>query len=253
MVNALISALKITVLLAVLYAAAFIHGSLAVLLLLAAIVLAAVSIIRPIPSFGLPTRRFGLVALITVSLLGLSIVGKAARREKEEHLAALKLSDPAAYLSEIEQDGDQNRWLNELATLAPEQFAAETARIESEKAEQAEYTARMAAVEAERRATQKQVADALKSREEAREREYGFHCLSTWDGSHAAFKKAVKSALRAPDSFEHVETATFPVSAGRNRIVMTYRGQNGFGGTNVERAIGSFDNSTCNARVEMIE
>lgn len=63
----------------------------------------------------------------------------------------------------------------------------------------------------------------------------------------------MKSALRAPGSFEHVDTVTFPVSAGRNKIIMTYRAQNGFGGTNVERAVGSFDNTTCDARVEMIE
>lgn len=37
------------------------------------------------------------------------------------------------------------------------------------------------------------------------------------------------------------------------RFIMTYRAQNGFGGTNVERAVGSFDNTTCDARVEMIE
>lgn len=93
-----------------------------------------------------------------------------------------------------------------------------------------------------------------KAAEGAHERQYGFHCLSAWDGSHRAFKQAVRSALRAPDSFEHITTETYPVDArGQNTIVMSYRAQNGFGGMNVAQAIGAFSNTTCDARVEMIE
>ncbi len=253
-------ALQIVALLAILYAAASVQMYIGTLIFIAALLVSALAIIRPIPSYGIPTRRYATAVFFSLLIGGSVAMGSVAGRHDEERLAALKTSDPDAYLAKLEKKGDQGRWLDELRILAPERYAVEKQKIDAAEAEKARQEATQAAIEAEIRAKEKEVAAAQKAREakekaqkEAHAREYGFHCLSTWDGSHPAIKDAVKSALRAPDSFEHVETSTFPVSAGRNKIIMTYRAQNGFGGTNVERAVGSFDNTTCDARVEMIE
>ena len=41
---------------------------------------------------------------------------------------------------------------------------------------------------------------------EAEKQRSGFHCLSTWDGSHRSVKKYTQEQMREPDSFEHIET-----------------------------------------------
>ena len=56
----------------------------------------------------------------------------------------------------------------------------------------------------------------------------------------------VKRVLRDPDSFEHDETRITPANdKGKHTIMMTYRARNGFGGMNVETAIGEVDQSSC--------
>lgn len=86
----------------------------------------------------------------------------------------------------------------------------------------------------------------LAEAEKAREQESGFHCLSGWDGSSRPFKEAIKSALRDPDSFEHIETRiTKRNPAGEHGVVMNYRARNGFGGMNVSTAIGAVSSETC--------
>ena len=78
----------------------------------------------------------------------------------------------------------------------------------------------------------------------------GYHCLSAWDGSHAAFKREAKSKMRDPKSFEHVETRIGPVKeSGKHIILMDYRAKNGFGGLNLSTATGTVDNSTCQHKV----
>ena len=95
---------------------------------------------------------------------------------------------------------------------------------------------------------------AAKAAEEAKEKAYGFHCLSGWDGSHRGFVDGVKAQLNDPDSFEHDETRTWTVGPdGRNNVTMLFRAKNGFGGVIRGRAVGSFDNATCEALVEAIE
>jgi hypothetical protein len=82
----------------------------------------------------------------------------------------------------------------------------------------------------------------------AREKEllYGQHCLSLWDGSHPEFVKQVKQRLNDPDSFDHVETVTWPVrDDGRNSIMMTFRAKNGFGGVITSKAMGSINGLNC--------
>ena len=95
---------------------------------------------------------------------------------------------------------------------------------------------------------------AAKEERLAREKAFGFQCLSGWDGSHVKMVKAVKDRLNDPDSFEHDETRTWTVDAkGRNAVVMSFRAKNAFGGVIRSRAVGSFDNQTCDVTVEAIE
>ncbi|MDF3907266.1 hypothetical protein [Paracoccus sp. AS002] len=253
-------AFQIVALIAIIYVAARLKSDAASILLLFAMLLSGLSIIRPIPAYGVPTRGYGVAVFFSVLIGGLLAISIAATQNIEAELASLKSSDTAAYLTALKEKGDQERWLEELRVLAPDRYPAEKQRFDTEqanfaakRAEEAEQQAWLKVMEAKNREREKAAATARAGQEEAHAREYGFHCLSTWDGSHPAIKDAVKSALRAPGSFEHVDTVAFPVSAGRNKIIMTYRAQNGFGGTNVERAVGSFDNTTCDARVEMIE
>ena len=74
----------------------------------------------------------------------------------------------------------------------------------------------------------------------------GKHCLSSWDGSLPNLKRAVKEQLRNPGSFDHVNTVTSPVDEkGTFGLIMTYRAQNGFGGTNMEAVGVEVDAKTC--------
>jgi hypothetical protein len=95
---------------------------------------------------------------------------------------------------------------------------------------------------------------ALARAKEADDRTAGFHCLTTWDGSHADFAYDVRSVMREPDSFEHIETRVTPVDdGGEHNIIMQYRARNGFGGMNVGEAIGTFRNSDCASTVISVE
>ena len=137
-----------------------------------------------------------------------------------------------------------------------EWFATEEQRlrITEEQKLQAELRAKEERLEAKRQA-EKERLEAKRRAEEARletvrkkeERRKGFHCLSGWDGSHRAFKAAVKRHLRDPDSFEHIETRVTPADEnGEHRIWMTYRARNGFGGMNVAVATGTYLRHNCN-------
>ena len=123
----------------------------------------------------------------------------------------------------------------------PERVAArearELAKIEAEIDKQIEEAAEKAR-EAER------VAQA-----EAQKKLKGFHCLSSWDGSHTNLKRLVERNMRNPDSFDHVETRITPVNASlEHTVIMTYRGQNGFGGMSVETVKAVIDNSNCSIK-----
>lgn len=62
------------------------------------------------------------------------------------------------------------------------------------------------------------------------DRDDKFQCLSSWDGSHREFKRYVRQRVRNPRSFEHVETVVGDPAQGRQRIIMQFRAENGFGG-----------------------
>lgn len=87
----------------------------------------------------------------------------------------------------------------------------------------------------------------------AENRDRGLHCLNGWDGSLPALNEAVKSQLRVPDSFEHVDTIIAPKrSDNRHDIMMKYRARNGFGGLNVEHVKGTVSNADCSVRIEQM-
>lgn len=90
---------------------------------------------------------------------------------------------------------------------------------------------------------------AAETAERAENRRKGFHCLSGWDGANRSLVQQVTSGLRDPDSFEHVDTLITPVGGeeGKHGITMTYRAKNGFGGTNLGRALAQVDPETCAA------
>lgn len=137
-----------------------------------------------------------------------------------------------------------------------EKAKREAIRIEQE-AERATESARKETERAEAKA--KQDAENLAEKEaelaEAAEtKRKGFHCLSAWDGSHANFKREVKSMMREPDSFEHISTRVTPVSdAGTHTVLMEYRARNGFGGMNVGTARGVYKNLDCSHTVISVD
>lgn len=98
------------------------------------------------------------------------------------------------------------------------------------------------------------VSDARKAEERAERREKGFHCLSSWDGSHRDVVETVKENLRDPSSFEHIETRITPVNSdGKHELFMEYRANNAFGGKVGGFARATVENSNCDAVITNIE
>ncbi len=101
--------------------------------------------------------------------------------------------------------------------------------------------------EDKREAKEEAKAAAIKKVEDKRR---GFHCLSTWDGSHREVANHIKKQLRDPDSFEHIETRIGPKDEdGKHLLYMKYRAINGFGGKTVGGATASVANSGCSATI----
>lgn len=139
--------------------------------------------------------------------------------------------DTAADMRAAEAEGitDPAAWV---------EFKAERER-EAERAEQERLAAE---------AREEQERLAAEAEEEQEKRRKGFHCLSSWDGSHRAFKRAVRDSMRNPSSFEHIETRITPVDEnGQHTLLIKYRAENGFGGMSVGEAMALIDNETCNA------
>lgn len=81
----------------------------------------------------------------------------------------------------------------------------------------------------------------------------GMHCLNNWDGSHWKMQAEIKRRLRDPDSFDHIETRIAPIDeVGNHSIFMKYRARNGFGGMNIQQAIGVVDNKECELQIVQI-
>lgn len=81
--------------------------------------------------------------------------------------------------------------------------------------------------------------------EKEMENKKGFHCLSSWDGSHKNVVKAVKKVLNDPSSFDHVSTYVAPELDGKHQFEMSYRAKNSFGALMLSKVVGSFNNSDC--------
>tara|TARA_R100000900_G_scaffold29754_1_gene23976 strand:- start:395263 stop:395763 length:501 start_codon:yes stop_codon:yes gene_type:complete len=93
---------------------------------------------------------------------------------------------------------------------------------------------------------ERQARIAEESRIEEENRQAGFHCLSSLNGSHRLLARAVQESLRNPDSFEHIETRITPVdSNGEHLLFMEYRATNGFGGVTTGLVTASVSNSDC--------
>lgn len=120
-----------------------------------------------------------------------------------------------------------------------ERRLVEEQRIASERAENRE-----AEFERQRREEAARIAEVTENRRK------GFHCLSTWNGSHRGVVNWLKDNLRDPDSYEHIETRITPVNtAGEHTLIMQYRARNGFGGMTVETLTATVQNSNCNATI----
>lgn len=84
----------------------------------------------------------------------------------------------------------------------------------------------------------------------AEERKSGFHCLSSWDGSHRGVVDTLKESLRDPDSFQHVETRITPTdSKGNHTLLMKYRARNGFGGMNIGQLAAIVKDADCSFEI----
>ncbi len=104
-------------------------------------------------------------------------------------------------------------------------------RLENEKARIAE--------EEERKAIEK-------ASKEAEEKRKGYHCFSSWDGSHAELEKSVKRHMNDPKSYDHIETRITPADQnGMHVVIMEFSGKNAFGGTIRNLAQATMRNSDC--------
>lgn len=134
-------------------------------------------------------------------------------------------------------------------TSPPAEIPAETAPVTTE-AESSNATTNDAEATATRadQAGFDTAAEVTAAKERDHEQKYGFHCLSPWDGSMPEFERLVIARVADRDSYELEKTSTLPVNAkGKNVIMTQFRVRNATGGMVFARAVGSFDNATCEA------
>jgi len=126
------------------------------------------------------------------------------------------------------------------ATATDEDRARWAEEEKQRKAEREAQKVRVSAEKAAAKATRKQ------EEEKQAQKEAQFKCASPWDGSIRSIENAMEVKLRDPDSFQHIETSIGPVQEnGTQLFVMKYRARNGFGGLNMETAVGALRNSDC--------
>lgn len=131
----------------------------------------------------------------------------------------------------------------EAQRIARETRAAEREAVAQHRQERLRRESERAA---ERRATEAFVKERRAAEAADEERRKGFHCLSQWDGSHRDLARSVIDSLNDPRSFQHVDTLISSVyEDGTNRILMTFRARNGFGGMVVNHVQATMRNSDC--------
>ncbi|WP_374293182.1 hypothetical protein [Paenirhodobacter enshiensis] len=173
----------------------------------------------------------------------------AAQAQAAKDEADRKAAEVAAQAQAAKDEADRKA-----AEVAAQ---AQAAKDEADrKAAEVAAQAQAAKDEADRKAAEAvATARAIKEAKEAKDRRFGLHCLSEWDGSLSEFRDTIQNMMREPSSFEHIETRVMSVDAkGNNKVLMKYRSRNGFGGMNVAVAIGEFSNSTCKVvSIESVE
>ena len=92
------------------------------------LVLPVLTFLKPMPAIKLGHRGYSVALLLIVGLPMTAVTQQITLDRREAEFAALKASNPNAYLAAL-KDYDVNRWLNELEAIAPEQHAAEIVRI----------------------------------------------------------------------------------------------------------------------------
>jgi uncharacterized lipoprotein NlpE involved in copper resistance len=86
--------------------------------------------------------------------------------------------------------------------------------------------------------------------QKAEDQRRGFHCLSSWDGSHRATVNYIKENLRDPDSYQHIKTSITPADKEGNHIlIMQYRAKNGFGGYVPGSVMVTVKNEDCSGKL----
>jgi len=98
-------------------------------------------------------------------------------------------------------------------------------------------------------AAEKAKKEVARQEQAEKDRIAGFHCLSSWNGSHRQTVNYITKNLRDPDSFQHIETKITPVKNGKHNLVMTYRAKNGFGGYANGAVIVEVDNESCSGKL----
>lgn len=198
-------------------------------------------------------RRFGLLILslgfVILLLFSGSFLDQQARAKGWDSYSDKTSAEAQGFTTPAEwapvkaaRDAEQQAILDAARKAAEARRAEEKAEREAEQAERDRLAAEKAAQERAEREAEK----ARAAQEEADRRRAGFHCLSSWDGSHSDFKRAAKSQMRNPGSFEHIETKITPVDGdGRHIVFMTYRAENGFGGMSIGTATASVKQSDC--------
>lgn len=197
-------------------------------------------------------RKKRLIWFSIFAILIVSFIGKAYY--DDYYLRNLKEIDPAEYQKRIQEleakvakvpasDFDENiRLYRELQKLNPDSARyvdkiAHYQRKQKEAKAKAEADAKAAEVAAE-----------------VEKKRKGFHCLSSWDGSHRGVKKYTEERMRDPDSFEHIETRITPVNAnGEHTLIMKYRARNAFGGMTVGITTATIKSIDCSATISSLE
>ncbi len=184
----------------------------------------------------------------------LALFRKGKRRRGLGVMLAAFIGFALAAILDAERQAQEEGWPDSTARREAQEAGISTPQEWAAK--QDEIAAELAA-QAERDRVERQKAEAEQQRiaqqKEADRRKAGHHCLSGWDQTHMALKRALIQSLRNPDSFDHIETLITPVlDDGTHILTLTYRAENGFGGMDIGQVIAQIDNETC-AVTEIIE
>ena len=163
-------------------------------------------------------------AIDVAGLVGIAAIGESLMTPEEKAERLAKRID--ACVAEVGKTNCDDRGYK-----TDEYYAAEKAHAE----------ARAAELEKERK-EQAEIAFAENKRK-------GFHCLSSWDGSHRTVKNWTVENLKDPESFDHIETKVTPVNdKGEHTLIMKYRARNGFGGMSIGSVVATYK-TDCSATI----